>query len=95
MDRRLWREHRALLVLTTSHAAPPLDEIRRRIHEHGFKIANVALDYRGTERRLRLRLQWLSAHEQTGSPDLLDELYGLAGVEKLSWRPTDAELLAE
>jgi len=66
-----------------------------RIHENRFRIAALSLSYHGTERRLRMRLQWASTKGQSAAPSILDELRALQGGERLNWRPIDAELLAE
>lgn len=95
VEPRLRREHRALLELTTSGTSPSVDDVRMRIHENGFRIAALSLDYRGTERRLRMRLQWASAKGQSAAPAILEDLRALPGVERLNWLPIDAELLAE
>lgn len=95
VEPRLRREHRALLELTTNGTPLSVDDVRMRIHENGFRIATLSLDYRGTERRLRMHLQWASAKGQSVAPSVLEELRALPGVERLNWRPIDAELLVE
>lgn len=91
----LYREHRAVLVLTTSEGGPNVDDIRARIKRDGFQIANLSLDYRKNERSLRLHLQWSSVHGQTAVPAVLDELRALPGIERLTWHPIGAGHLAE
>lgn len=91
----LYREHRAVLVLAMSEAGPGVDDVRTLVRRDGFKIANLSVDYRKSERSLRLHLQWESAHAQTSVPKVLDELRALPGVERLTWHPVGAGHLVE
>lgn len=91
----LYREHRAVLVLTTSQTGPEVDDIRALIKRDGFRISNLSLDYRKDERNLRLNLQWSSVHGQTAMPAVLDELRALPGIERLTWHPVGTDHLAE
>jgi putative Mg2+ transporter-C (MgtC) family protein len=95
IEPKLWREHRAILTLISSGPSLAVDDVRQRMHQSGYRIANLSLDYRGPERQLRLYLQWTSAHGQTAAPDVVEELRTLPGVERLSWHPIGAGLLAE
>jgi putative Mg2+ transporter-C (MgtC) family protein len=95
IEPRLYREHRAMLVLTTAPAGPAVEDIRALVRRDGFQIANLSLNYRKDERSLRLHLQWTSPHGQIAAPALLDELRALPGVETLSWFPVGAGHLAE
>lgn len=95
IEPRLFREHRAVLVLHTSQATPTVDSIRALLARDGYRIADLSLDYRKSERHLRFHLQWHSAHGQTAAPLVLDELRALTGVEALSWHPVGAGHLME
>jgi putative Mg2+ transporter-C (MgtC) family protein len=91
----LYREHRAVLVLTATETGPGIEDIRALVKRDGFQIANLSIDYRKSERSMRLHLQWTSRHGQTAAPAILDELRALPGIERLTWHPIGAGHLAE
>jgi putative Mg2+ transporter-C (MgtC) family protein len=95
IEPRLYREHRAVLTLRMTAAAPSVEAVRALLVRDGYRIAGLSVDYRTSERLLRIHLQWHSSHGQTAVPAVLDELRALGGVETLSWHPIGAGHLIE
>ncbi len=89
--RFLAREHRATLEITFDARTPAEEDVRRTLAQAGFTISSSAMSQAVALRRrtLHCELSWKARESDGHVPEIIDQLTGTDGVQKLKWIPRE------
>jgi putative Mg2+ transporter-C (MgtC) family protein len=89
LERRLYEDHHAALVLLVSCERPGEAEVRRYLAAGGFRVKEFAVAYLPAKqlRRFHRRVKWHAAADANEIPAFVEELSKQADVRRVTWSP--------
>lgn len=91
VERKVLREHRAMLTVRLAATGPSAGEMRDVVEGNGLKVASAAVSY-GETCELRLSVNWWDTRGVEAPPAFLSDLSHRKGILSIDWAPVDIGL---
>lgn len=87
VEERMNRDRLVSLSLTAEAAGPAESEVRRMLADAGLRINSLSVTLTPPHQELHFSVQWRSATESPGFPEVVNALARRPGVVRVSWNP--------